>query len=154
MPKAPARSNRSAHALPADLLLTKIHIPPARPNLVARPRLTAQLNEGLTCKLTLISAPAGFGKTTLLCEWIPRSKHCVAWVSLDERDNDPTRFWTCLIAAVQTLRPSLGEKALALLQLPQPFPIESVLTTLLNEIDAFPEAFALVLDDYQNSFPE
>ncbi len=71
------------------LLTTKLYLPPARSNLVPRPRLTRRLNEGLTRKLTLISAPAGFGKTTLLSEWIPHSQRCVAWVSLDEGDNDP-----------------------------------------------------------------
>lgn len=110
------------------LLATKLYIPRVRPSLVSRPGLTMRLNEGLTFPVTLISAPAGFGKTTLLSEWIPTSERCVAWVALDEGDNDPTRFWTYFIAALQTLRDDLAQDALALLQAPQPPPPESILT--------------------------
>jgi LuxR family maltose regulon positive regulatory protein len=99
-------------------------------------------------KLTLISAPAGFGKTTLLGGWIPTSERCVAWVSLDEGDNDPVYFWAYFIAALQMLHPAIGELALAQFRSPQPAPISSVLTSLVNEIDAFHDDFALVLDDY------
>ncbi len=113
-----------------------------------RLRLIARLNEGLTRPLTLISAPAGFGKTTLLSEWIPRSERCVAWLSLDEGDNDPIRFWIYFIAALQKLKTTLGESILPLLQSPQPPPLELILTTLLNDIATFPDNFALVLDDY------
>jgi LuxR family maltose regulon positive regulatory protein len=130
------------------LLTTKLYLPPVRRTLVPRPRLIRRLDEGLSHKLTLISAPAGFGKTTLLSEWIPHSQWCVAWVSLDEGDNDPTRFWTYFIAGLQQLDPRLGENALALFQSPQPPPLELCLTTLLNEVATFPEPFALVLDDY------
>jgi len=77
-----------------ELLRTKLFIPRPRPNLVSRPRLIERLNAGLEKKLTLIAAPAGYGKTTLLSEWIPTSPHCVTWLSLDEGDNDPTQFWT------------------------------------------------------------
>ena len=138
------------------ILATKLYIPPVRPNSVLRPRLIARLNEGLHRKLTLISAPAGFGKTTLVTEWIAERARPVAWLSLDERDNDLTRFLTYLIAALQTLdlsrteedEPAIGDAALGLLQSPQPPPIEMVLTTLLNEIAAAPHSFTLVLDDY------
>jgi LuxR family maltose regulon positive regulatory protein len=119
-----------------------------RPNLVPRSRLTERLNQGFAHKLTLISAPAGFGKTTLLSAWIPHSERSVTWVSLDAGDNDPTRFWSYFIAALQMLQGSLGENALALLRSPQPLPTELFLTTLLNEIAAFPDRFALVMDDY------
>ena len=125
------------------LLTTKLYLPPVRANLVARPRLIQRLNEGLTRKLTLVSAPAGFGKTTLVSEWIPHSRWCVVWVSLDEGDNDPTRFWSYFIAGLQQLTPELGQKALSLFQSPQPPSLELCLTTLINEIAAFPEPFAL-----------
>ena len=130
------------------LLTTKLYLPPARTNLVSRPRLTQRLDEGLTRKLTLISAPAGFGKTTLLSAWIPQSQWCVTWVSLDEGDNDPTRFWSYFIAGLQQLNPGLGENALSLFQSLKPPSLEFCLTTLLNEIATFPESFVLVLDDY------
>lgn len=131
-----------------DLLQTKLYVPRLRPSLVPRPHLIAKLNRGLHRKLTLISAPAGFGKTTLVSEWIAAGERPFAWLSLDERDNDLTRFLTYLIAALQTHTPALGKKALALLESPEPPPAESVLTTLLNEIAAIPDELALVLDDY------
>jgi LuxR family maltose regulon positive regulatory protein len=106
------------------------------------------LNEGLKHKLIFISAPAGFGKTTLLSAWIPHSRRCVIWVSLDEGDNDPTRFWVYFISALQKLQGNLGENALLLLQSAQPPPLALILTTLLNELATFPDDFALVLDDY------
>ena len=95
------------------LLTTKLYLPPARPNLVPRSRLTLRLAEGLTRPLTLISAPAGFGKTTLVSEWRAAETgrgFPLAWFSLDDEDNDPTRFLTYVVAALATLRPSLGEK--------------------------------------------
>ena len=101
------------------LLTTKLYIPPVRLGLVSRPRLVERLNRGLGCKLTLISAPAGFGKTTLLSEWISQSQRCVCWVSLDEGDNDPTRFWSYFITGLQRLKPGLAENALLLFQSPQ-----------------------------------
>jgi LuxR family maltose regulon positive regulatory protein len=132
------------------LLATKLFIPPRRPSdsVVDRSRLADRLNATNGQRLTLISAPAGFGKTTLVSEWIPYSERCVPWLSLDANDNDPPRFWTYLIAAVQMLRPDLGANALALLEAPQPPPIETVLTLFLNDIAAFPDRFVLVLDDY------
>jgi LuxR family maltose regulon positive regulatory protein len=131
-----------------ELLATKLFIPRPRANLVPRPRLTERLNAGLGRKLTLIAAPAGFGKTTLLSEWIPTSPRCVTWLALDEGDNDPTKFWTYMIASLQKLRSDLGAGALSLLQSPQAPPITSILTSLINDLSAFPEAFAIVLDDY------
>jgi LuxR family maltose regulon positive regulatory protein len=100
-------------------------------------------------KLTLMCAPAGFGKTTALSEWIPQSDCCVTWVSLDEGDNDPTRFWIYFVSALQTMQKDFGKSALAVLQSVQSAPTESILTSLLNEITTFPDSFAQVLDDYQ-----
>ncbi len=150
MPKAPA-------AQPAQslrLLRTKLFIPRAHPDLVARPWLANRLDEGLRCKLTLVSAPAGFGKTTLLGKWIldrqassqTNQKFC--WVSLDAGDNDPTRFWSYCLAALQTTQPDAGKIALAMLQSPQPPDIETILTEILNDIDLATDDCVLVLDDY------
>ncbi len=137
-------------SMPAPILATKLYFPSPRPNLVLRPRLIERLNEGLSSgrKLTLISAPAGFGKTTLVSEWLAHSKKPVAWLSLDEGDNAPTRFLTYLVAALQMIAPNIGAGALAVLQSSQPPSIESNLTTLLNEITSIPDNFLLVLDDY------
>jgi LuxR family maltose regulon positive regulatory protein len=100
------------------------------------------------CKLTLISASAGFGKTTLVSEWLADCQRPVAWLSLDEGDNDPTRFLTYFIAALQTVAANIGDGVLAVLQSPQPPSTESILTALLNEITTIPDNFILVLDDY------
>ena len=132
------------------ILATKLYIPPPRYKIVLRPCLIERLNEGLSAgrKLTLISAPAGFGKTTLVSEWVAGCGRPTAWLSLDEGDNDPTRFLTYLIAALQTIAANIGAGMLAVLQSPQPPSIESILTTLLNEITTIPDNFILVLDDY------
>ncbi|MBE2222610.1 MAG: LuxR family transcriptional regulator, partial [Anaerolineae bacterium] len=130
------------------LLKTKLYNPPLRPALVRRKRLIDKLNAGLNSKLTLISAPAGFGKTTLVSEWIAGCERPFAWLSLDERDSELSRFLSYLVAALQTQMPSLGNKVLRLLESPQPPSSETVLTALLNEITAVSQAFALVLDDY------
>jgi LuxR family maltose regulon positive regulatory protein len=138
------------------ILATKLYIPPPRPRVVLRPRLIERLNEGLQRKLTLISASAGFGKTTLVSEWVAGCGQPVAWLSLDEGDNDPASFLTYLVAALQTLAlseveglaPDLGAGLLAILQTPQPPSTESLLTILLNEITTIPDNFVLVLDDY------
>ncbi len=136
--------------MPAPILATKLYLPPPRPNIVLRPRLIERLNEGLSAgrKLTLISAPAGFGKTTLVSEWVAGCGQPVAWLSLDEGDNDPTSFLAYLVAALQTIAANIGNGVLAILQSPQPPSIESILTTLLNEITTIPDHFVLVLDDY------
>jgi len=177
------------------LLGTKLYIPPVRPELVSRPRLIDRLDAGLsrpsqsgetpgfTRKLTLISAPAGFGKTTLLSEWAqaldgvcssraaldgvssstatldgasPSSAAldtaspptAIAWLSLDEGDNEPTRFLAYLIAALQTVEAHVGKRALSILRSPQPPPAEAVLTSLINDISAIQGRVLLVLDDY------
>jgi LuxR family maltose regulon positive regulatory protein len=159
----------AAAVLPTNLLATKLFVPPARANLVVRPRLFERLQAGLRDKLTLIAAPAGFGKTTLLSAWLaarpedsglrkmvvtslsPQSSALstgVGWVSLDSADNDPLRFWSYVITALDTLAPGVGTTALALLQSPQPAPTEAILTALLNQISSLPDHFILVLDDY------
>jgi LuxR family maltose regulon positive regulatory protein len=131
------------------LLKTKLYIPPVRPVLVPRPRLIERLNAGLQRKLTLISAPAGFGKTALAAQWISDLQSpVVAWLSLDEDDNDPARFFTYLIAALETVQADVGVDALALLQSPQPPPLQAVLTMLINSLTTIPADFVLVLDDY------
>src|SRR5437868_8040039 len=133
------------------ILATKLYLPRLRPNVVSRPRLLQRLNEGLHRKLTLIAAPAGFGKTTLVSEWvegIERPKARTAWLSLDEGDNDPARFMAYLVAALQTITATIGEGVLGMLQSSQPPPPEAMLTALLNEITTLPDNFVLVLDDY------
>jgi LuxR family maltose regulon positive regulatory protein len=139
---------------PDSLLATKLYIPTLRPNRVPRPRLTGRMEEGVKGPLTLISAPAGFGKSTLLSEWIQASRRRVAWVSLDAGDDEPVRFLCYTVAALQRLHPGLGTAALAAIsalrhaQTPPPELVESVLTGLVNEIDALGEDLVLVLDDY------
>jgi LuxR family maltose regulon positive regulatory protein len=133
---------------PAQLLATKLFVPSARATLVPRLPLIERLNEGLQRKLTLISAPAGFGKTTLLSAWLSGCDRPAAWLSLDEGDNDPTRFLIYLVAALRTIAPNIGAELLAVLQSPQPPPTKTVLTALLNEISAIADIFVLVLDDY------
>jgi len=132
------------------LLRTKLYVPPVRPDLAHRPRLLHRLDEGLRLGhgLTLLSAPAGFGKTTLLSEWVAACGRPVAWVSLDKGDNDPARFWAYFIAALQTIEANIGEGALGVLLSPQPPPIEPLLTGLINEIAEVPHPFALFLDDF------
>jgi ATP/maltotriose-dependent transcriptional regulator MalT len=133
-----------------QLLSTKLFIPSTRSELVSRPRLIERLRHGLrgTSGVTLISAPAGFGKTTLVSEWITGSGRPAAWLSLDEGDNDPSRFLAYLVTALQSIAASIGQGVLTVLQTPQPPPIESVLTILLNEITTLPDQFILGLDDY------
>ncbi|MBP8001710.1 MAG: tetratricopeptide repeat protein [Chloroflexi bacterium] len=131
-----------------DLLQTKLFVPRPRPSFIPRPHLIAKLNQGAHHKLTLISAPAGFGKTTLVSEWIAGCKRPFAWLSLDERDSDLTRFLAYFMAALQTLAPEIGKRASGILDSPEQPPPESILTILLNEIATLPEEFALVLDDY------
>src|SRR5215467_8764999 len=110
------------------ILATKLYIPSLRPNVVRRPRLIERLNAGLHRKLTLLSAPAGFGKTTLVSAWLAGCGRPAAWLSLDEGENDPTRFLTYLVAALQTIAPTVGERILLALHSPQPPPTEAILT--------------------------
>ncbi|MBI9107811.1 MAG: hypothetical protein JEZ04_13775 [Spirochaetales bacterium] len=134
--------------MPAPILITKLYIPPLQPKTVLRPHLIKRLNDCRQCKLTLVSASAGFGKTTLISEWVAGCKQPVAWLSLDEEHNDHRCFLTYFIAALQTINTGLGEGLLTMLQSPQPPSTDYILTNLLNEIATFPAAFVLVLDDY------
>jgi LuxR family maltose regulon positive regulatory protein len=140
-------------SLTADSLVhTKLRPSQARPNLVARPRLITKLEREAGRKLTLISAPAGFGKTTLLLEWLKRhdgSEGSVAWVSLDEGDNDPVRFLAYLVAALRrTVGERFGEGVLATLRSPESPRMEAVLSALINELADLPGEVAVILDDY------
>jgi LuxR family maltose regulon positive regulatory protein len=129
------------------LLETKLHVPRRRSELVSRPRLSERLHRGLGAKLMLVSAPAGFGKTTLLAEWLAPSLES-AWLSLDHNDNDPATFWTYVIAALRTVSPEIGATTLALLQEGQPAPVRLLLTPLINDLGAGTTDLVLVLDDY------
>src|SRR6266508_4952069 len=138
-------------SMAAPVLATKLYIPPPPRKVVVRTRLIKRLNEGLSVggKLTIISAPAGFGKTMLVSEWIAGCDRPVAWLSLDEGDSDPTRFLTYLVAALRTVAPNIGEGVLNALHASQSQPpIEPILTALLNEITTNPGNFIIVLDDY------
>ena len=135
------------------LLETKFHIPGLRRGQVPRPRLTARLTGGAERKLTLISAPAGFGKTTLVAEWLATmadDARSTAWLSLDPGDSQATTFWSYVIAALQTVAPGVGTTSLAMLRDPQPPPVESILATLVNDLSATAARrdLVLVLDDY------
>jgi LuxR family transcriptional regulator, maltose regulon positive regulatory protein len=132
------------------LISTKLRVPQARPKLVARPRLTERLNPESGRRLTLITAPAGFGKTTLLGEWLAgrSDERSVAWASLDEADNDPARFLSYLVAALRTIEDGFGEGILSSLRAPGSPPVEASTGALINELADIPANLAIVLDDY------
>src|SRR5215216_972434 len=132
------------------LVSTKLRPSQVRPNLVARPRLIAKLEPEAGRKLTLISAPAGFGKTTLLGEWVAsRSEvRSIAWASLDDGDNDPARFLSYLVAALRTIEDGFGEGILSSLRAPGSLPVEASTGALINELADIPAKLAIVLDDY------
>ena len=133
------------------LVSTKLRPSQVRPKLVARPRLIARLERDAGRKLTLISAPAGFGKTTLLVEWsreVAGDEGSVAWLSLDEGDNDPTRFLTYLVAALRSVEEDIGAGVLSALRSPEPPHIEAITAALINELAALPEEPTIILDDY------
>jgi len=133
------------------LLKTKLFVPSIRPELVSRPRLIERLNKNMHRKLTLVSAPAGFGKTTLVSDWISHAGVPVAWFSLDEGDNDPIRFTRYLITAlnrVEGVGSNLSESILSILEAPQAPPIENILTLMINDIAGIDGRIILVLDDY------
>ncbi|MEM7031815.1 MAG: LuxR C-terminal-related transcriptional regulator [Chloroflexota bacterium] len=131
-----------------SILATKLYTPRPRSKIVGRPHLIERLNAGQRANLTLISAPAGFGKTTLISEWLASSEQSVAWLSLDEKDSDTNRFLNYIIATLQSVERNIGEQVLPLLQSPQPTPIEALLTTLINELATLKNNIILVLDDY------
>ncbi len=135
---------------PLSTLSTKLHQPPSRADALLRTRLIQRLEDGARegRTITLISAPAGFGKTTLISAWLQHSHRRAAWLSLDQGDNDPIRFWRYVIASLQTLEASWGEAALGMLIAPQAPPLESVVTALINDLAAVPHPIVLVVDDY------
>ncbi|MCP4418092.1 MAG: hypothetical protein GY805_15825, partial [Chloroflexi bacterium] len=141
-------------ALSGDLLQTKLYVPQRpigrqRPFLIPRPHLIKQLNQGIqNCKLTLISAPAGFGKSTLVSGWLAESDIQAAWLSLDQGDNDPVRFWTYLIAAIQTIHQEVGVEARQIISAPQLRNTEPVAISLINDISQLTHDLIMVLDDY------
>lgn len=130
------------------LLTTKLFMPLVPRGWVRRSRLIEQLKSGLTVRLTLISAPAGYGKTMLICDGLRYAQIPVGWLSLDAADNDPAFFWSYFVAALQSVHPEIGKPALNILQSPQPPPEVWILHTLINEIAKTQMDFALVLDDY------
>jgi LuxR family maltose regulon positive regulatory protein len=144
------RPLREVVVMAGPLLETKFHVPRRRRAMVSRPRLNERLAGGAELALTLVSAPAGFGKTTVLTDWLAAARvegRSVGWVSLDERDNDPVLFWTYVLAALEAASPGVGAPALTLLQASQP-PMEAVLGTVLNNLAKVSNDVVLVLDDY------
>ena len=153
-PEAAVAEAAAAEAATSErdvLLATKLNVPGLRPDLVPRPRLAQRLDEGRGRGLVLACAPAGYGKTVLLAEWIRRGRHRVAWLSLDAGDNDPARFWRHAVAALDRARPGISERMGPLLGSPPPPSFEPLVTALINEVAGQPdadEALLLVLDDY------
>jgi len=132
----------------SPLIETKLYIPKPRAGLVERNRLVEQLNEGLHKKLTLISAPAGFGKTTFLTQWVSQVDVPVAWVSIDANDSDPTRFLRYVIAALQSISPGAGRHSLPVMLSPEQMPVEAVVTHLIQEMAEISSEMVLALDDF------
>jgi LuxR family maltose regulon positive regulatory protein len=133
---------------PITLIRTKLHHPWVASDLVERPRLVGKLNQRLERKLTLVAAPAGYGKTTLVAEWLETCERPNIWLSLDESDSDQAVFLHYLINAVQTVFPEIGEKTLALLRAPEPPPLPILSSTVINDLDRIEQPFILALDDY------
>jgi LuxR family transcriptional regulator, maltose regulon positive regulatory protein len=130
------------------LLATKLHVPRPRPGFVLRPRLLERLQEGMGQQVVLVCTPAGFGKTSLLADWARRDRRPVAWLSLDEGDNDPARFWRHVVAALEGVRPGVAERVTPLLDPPAPPSFEGLVTAVINRLAAQPDEVVLVLDDY------
>jgi LuxR family maltose regulon positive regulatory protein len=138
----------STRAETVTLLRTKLHMPRLATDLIERPHLLAHLNRGLDRKLTLVSAPAGYGKTTVVAVWLQDSPRPVAWLSLDKHDNDLLGFLNYFVATIQTIFPTACPQTRSLGQLPQPPTLDFIAATLTNELADLPEDFVVVLDDY------
>lgn len=141
--------------MPGNLLATKFFVPPFGEGWISRPRLLERLSAGLACPLTLISAPAGFGKSSVLAEWVQHmaalrgaTRPAIAWLSLDVADNDPARFLSYVIAALQKVVPGVANDLVAPLRSPQPPAVEAIVTVLVNELTSVAYPLALILDDY------
>ena len=148
---APASGDTEGRRSEQALLVTKLARPSVGAELVPRPRLVNQLQIGIQRPLTLIAAPAGFGKTILLATWFEQAPLQSGWLSLEQDDDDLTRFWSYVFTALSRVHPGSGARALALLQastLSPPPPIETVMTAWINDLAALPHEVALVLDDY------
>jgi LuxR family transcriptional regulator, maltose regulon positive regulatory protein len=149
MAEPPATTSPAAASAERDVLLaTKLHLPRTRPGFVVRPRLTDRLAGAGEGELALVCAPAGFGKTALMADWARRSELPVAWLSLDEADNDPARFWRHAAAALDTVCPGVAERVAGLLGPPPPPVWEGLVTALVNELAGVAEEVVLVVDDY------
>ena len=150
MVKPPFAASSQVASERGVLLATKLHLPRPRPGFVPRPRLTDQLDEGLAQGLVLVCAPAGYGKTALLADWVQRGEHPVAWLCLDPGDNDPARFWRHVVAALDRACPAIGERVAPLLGPPAPSSYRGLVTALINELADRPgdDRALLVLDDY------
>jgi LuxR family maltose regulon positive regulatory protein len=149
MAEPSARPPSTAAGPERDVLLaTKLHAPRTLPGFVVRPRLLERLAEGIGRELVLVCTSAGFGKTTLLADWARTGQRPVAWLSLDDADNDPARFWRHVAAALDMVCPGVAERVAALLGPPPPRSFEGLVTTLLNELDGVAEEVVLVVDDY------
>ena len=145
------RESSMQELLADQLLATKFFVPSSPHVLVSRPRLSTLLDEGLQRSLTVVSAPAGFGKTTLLSAWVqtlPKEATRVAWVSLDEQDNDLVRFWMYVFTALDRLQPGMCSEFVAYLRTQQAPSMQYLLTALINRLAEHPERWLLVLDDF------
>src|SRR6267143_3164063 len=129
-------------------LTTKLAVPPRRKSVLDRAHLLERLDAAASLRLTLVCAPAGFGKTTLLVEWLARAPARAGWLAVDSADNDPTRFWMYVVTALQRLEPCVGASARSLLQVPHGAPIDVVLTELVQDLAVLDQPLRLVLDDY------
>lgn len=135
---------------PFTLIQTKLHRPRLRADLVDRPRLMSQLACGVEHRVTLISAPAGYGKTTLLCQWLATCPHPSAWLSLDENDSDLAVFASYFVAAVRSAYPDSCARVRSLLHAPATPPWEHMATVLVNDLAELPSALTVALDDYHS----
>ncbi len=132
------------------ILKTKLFMPPLREGMISRLRLIEQINNGIKKKVVFVSAPAGFGKSSLMVEWVAQTKMPVAWVSLDKSENDPINFLSYLVSGVQSIYQNLGDTILGSLKSPISPSIENLLNAWINEISEHTGEFVLILDDFHH----